>query len=78
MSENFQYTPVPFDQLSPEALQGVIEEFINRDGTDYGYVEFSFEQKCEQLLAQIRTGDAVVVFDHGSQSVSVISKDQLI
>ncbi len=27
---------VPYDQLSPEALQGVIEEFVTRDGTDYG------------------------------------------
>jgi len=27
---------IPVDKLSTEALQGVIEEFISRDGTDYG------------------------------------------
>ena len=30
---------IPYDQLSPEALQGVVEEFVTRDGTDYGEVE---------------------------------------
>jgi len=30
---------VPYNQLSPEALQGVIEEFVTRDGTDYGEIE---------------------------------------
>ncbi|WP_457551673.1 YheU family protein [Desulfobacula sp.] len=26
---------IPYGQLSPEALYGVIEEFVTRDGTDY-------------------------------------------
>ncbi len=24
------------DDLSPEALRGLVEEFVTRDGTDYG------------------------------------------
>jgi uncharacterized protein YheU (UPF0270 family) len=32
---------IPVNKLSPEALQGVIEEFISRDGTDYGEMEVS-------------------------------------
>ena len=39
---------VPYDQLSPEALQGVIEEFVTRDGTDYGEIEVSLETKISQ------------------------------
>ena len=27
---------IPYDQLSTEALNGVIEELVTRDGTDYG------------------------------------------
>jgi len=30
---------IPYDQLSPEALHGVVEEFVTRNGTDYGEVE---------------------------------------
>jgi uncharacterized protein YheU (UPF0270 family) len=32
---------IPVDRLSPEALQGVIEEFVSREGTDYGETEVS-------------------------------------
>jgi len=34
---------IPVNKLSPEALQGVINEFISRDGTDYGEMEVSPE-----------------------------------
>ena len=77
MTDTQDYTPVPFQQLSRDALMGVIEEFVNREGTDYGLVEVSFEVKCEQVMAQIKQGDVVIVFDHDSQSVGVMHKDQL-
>ena len=32
---------IPHDQLSPQALRGLIEEFVTRDGTDYGTTEAS-------------------------------------
>ena len=75
---SFDYTPIPYSQLSQDALYGVIEEFVNREGTDYGHMEFSFEQKCEQLMAQIKSGQAQIIFDHDSQSVSILHKDQLL
>ncbi|NVK36749.1 MAG: YheU family protein [Gammaproteobacteria bacterium] len=77
MSQDYQYTPIPYTQLSAEALQGVIETFINREGTDYGLEEYSFEQKIQQVRAQIESGEAVIVFDHDSQSVGILHKDQL-
>lgn len=30
---------IPYHELSPEALHGVVEEFVTRDGTDYGEIE---------------------------------------
>ncbi|MGR6872832.1 YheU family protein [Pseudomonas sp. HK3] len=77
MSDGFQYTSIDYSQLSQDALDGVIEAFINREGTDYGQQEYSFEQKSQQVLAQIKSGRAVIVFDHDSQSVSILHKDQL-
>ena len=35
---------IPVDKLSAEALRGVIQEFISRDGTDYGEIEASVEK----------------------------------
>jgi uncharacterized protein YheU (UPF0270 family) len=77
MSDEYQYTPIPYAQLSQDALNGVIETFINREGTDYGLEEYSFEQKSQQVMDQLISGEAVIVFDHDSQSVSILHKDQL-
>ncbi|MFY0640171.1 MAG: YheU family protein [Bermanella sp.] len=77
MSDGFQYTSILYSQLSQEALDGVIEDFINREGTDYGLQEYTMDQKRQQVLNQLKSGVAVIVFDHDSQSVSILHKDQL-
>ena len=66
---------VPYDQLSPKALQGVIEEFVTRDGTDYGEIETTLETKISQVLAQLKSGKAVIVFDQGSDTCSILKSD---
>ena len=35
---------IPVDKLSAEALHGIIQEFISRNGTDYGEFEASAEK----------------------------------
>ncbi len=37
---------VPFTALTPEALRGVLESVILREGTDYGEHERTLEDKC--------------------------------
>ncbi len=66
---------VPYDQLSPEALQGVVEEFVTRDGTDYGEVEVSLETKISQVLKQLKSGKAVIVFDQPSGTCTILKSD---
>jgi len=66
---------IPYNQLSPEALQGVIEEFVTRDGTDYGEVEVSMEIKISQVLGQLKSGKAVIVFDQGSETCTILKSD---
>jgi hypothetical protein len=51
------------DDLSPDALRGLVEEFVTRDGTDYGAVERGLGEKIAQVLAQLRSGEARLVFD---------------
>lgn len=66
---------IPHDQLSPEALKGVIEDFVTRDGTDYGGSEVSLETKAMQVMNQFDAGKAVIVFDQKSQTCNVLPKD---
>jgi len=66
---------IPYDQLSPEALHGVVEEFVTRDGTDYGEVEVPLGTKVAQVLAQLKSGKAVIVFDQETESCTVLRSD---
>lgn len=63
---------IPFDQFSPEALHGVVEEFVTRDGTDYGEKEISVDTKIAQVLDQLKSGKAVIVFDQESESCNIL------
>ncbi len=59
------------DDLSPEALRGLVEEFVTRDGTDYGAVERGVEDKIAQVLAQLRSGEARLVFDPETETANI-------
>lgn len=62
---------VPVNRLSPEALQGVIEEFISRDGTDYGEKEVSPETKLKQVKYKLEKGLAVLIFDDETETTNI-------
>lgn len=64
---------VPWEELSPEALRGLVEEYITREGTDYGHREVSLDRKVEQVMTQLRTGEAVVSYDPETESVTIIA-----
>lgn len=66
---------MPYDQLSPEALRNVIEEFLTRDGTDYGKVEVPLRTKVSQVLTHLKSGKVVIVFDSDSQTCTLLDKD---
>lgn len=66
---------IPHEQLSDDALRGLMEEFITREGTDYGW-ETSLERKVEQVKAQIQRGDVAIVFDPATESVSLLTRQQ--
>jgi uncharacterized protein len=67
---------IPYKQLSPEALHGLIEDFVTREGTDYGEQDFSLAQKVQQVEAQITRGDVVVVFDATTETVSLLGRHE--
>ncbi len=68
---------VPYEKLSPEALRGLIEEFVTRPGTDTGYTEGSLEENVEMVMLQLKLGDVLVVYDATMQTANIIPKDKL-
>jgi uncharacterized protein len=68
---------IPYQNLSPEALHGVIEEFVTRDGTDYGLVEATLEQKIKDVWRQVKKGDVLIVYDEATQTTNIMRKEDL-
>lgn len=62
---------VPYGELSPDLLHAVIESFVLREGTDYGEREFTLEDKVTRVISQLKRGEAKIVFDPGSASVTI-------
>lgn len=68
---------IPWQQLSEQALLAIADEFINRDGTDYGEHEVSLEDKVAQVIGQIKSGKVLVLFDPIEETCQLAYKDQV-
>ena len=65
---------IPQDRLSPELLTGIIEEFIQREGTDYGVNEATMDNKIQQVKKQIVRGEVVITFDQETESCNLLTR----
>lgn len=63
---------VPHAELSAEALRGVVEAFVLREGTEYGAHEYALGQKVAQVLEQLERGEAQIVFDPTTESIDIV------
>jgi uncharacterized protein YheU (UPF0270 family) len=62
---------IPHRLLSPDALRGVIEAFVTREGTDYGAHDVPLVTKVAQVRQQLDDGAAVLVYDDATDSVTI-------
>ncbi|HEX6241813.1 MAG TPA: YheU family protein [Polyangiales bacterium] len=72
-----KYVEVPHSALSRTALEGLVEEFITREGTDYGQHEYSLDHKREGVLRQLTRGAVVIVFDLEAEATTLVTREEL-
>lgn len=72
-----KYVEVPAEQLSPDALKGLIESFVLREGTDYGDADYDLEQKVKHVHRQLESGDVAVVFNVELQSADMLTRTEI-
>ncbi|WP_250463245.1 YheU family protein [Microbulbifer litoralis] len=68
---------IPSNQLDPDTLQNLLEEYATRDGTDYGEREVSLGDKVASLRRQLQAGDVVIWFEPGEESVNLVLAEDL-
>jgi len=72
MSEPTEPVVVPYTELAAETLQGVIESFVLREGTDYGDRDYSLQQKVAHVMRQLQRKEAQILFDPNTASIDIV------
>ena len=63
---------IPYQRLGEDILQAIIEEFILREGTDYGVREADFADKVAQVHKQLASGEVVITFDPKTENCTCL------
>jgi uncharacterized protein len=63
---------VPYTELAEDLLHAVVESYVLREGTDYGEKEFSLQEKVAHVISQLKRGEARIVFDPETETVSIV------
>ena len=67
---------IPWDALAPDTLNALVEEFVTRDGTDYGEQEVALERKVLQVINGIKRKEYVIVFDSEQDAAQIVTRQQ--
>jgi uncharacterized protein YheU (UPF0270 family) len=62
---------IPLNTVSEAALAGIVEDFVLREGTDYGPGEHGFASKCAEVRAQLANGEAAINFDPVTGTIDI-------
>jgi uncharacterized protein YheU (UPF0270 family) len=68
---------IPIADLTEDTLLNIIEGFVLREGTEYGEADVSLEEKVQQVLAQLRLDEVLLVYSELHETVNIIPKQQL-
>jgi uncharacterized protein YheU (UPF0270 family) len=67
---------IPLEQINEETLIAIIEDFILREGTDYGEIDANKEDKVAQVKLQLQQGSAVIVYSELHESINILPREQ--
>lgn len=75
MDKDDRFVTIDYRDLSADALRGLVEELITRQGTDYGAEEARFETKVEDVYRRLAADEARIVFDTVDEHASIVSTE---
>lgn len=66
---------VPYTALSEDALRGVIEEYISREGTDYGEFEIDMEAQFTRAMAALKSRRVAILFYPKTEHCQIVDRE---
>lgn len=67
---------IPWNSLSKRALRSLIEEYVSREGTEYGDADVELTTKVEQVQLQLERGEAQITFNPDTESSDITVEHQ--
>jgi uncharacterized protein YheU (UPF0270 family) len=68
---------IPPSEINSYTLQSLIEEFVTRDGTDYGDSEVTLDERVARVMLQLERGEVLIWFDPDTETCTLLTKGQL-
>jgi len=62
---------IPYQQLSPEALNGILEEYATRGGYE---CDMPLERRIEILKKRLKAKELKIVFDPKDEAVNIVRR----
>lgn len=68
---------IPYQSVDSDTLTAMLEEFVTRDGTDYGEFEATLSVRVGQVRHQLESEKAAIVFDADEETFSIVPSEAL-
>lgn len=63
---------IPLERIEPAILQALLADFVSREWSELSDAGFTLEEKIEQVLQQLKAGQARILFDLTSSSWNIV------
>jgi uncharacterized protein YheU (UPF0270 family) len=54
-------------------LNGLVEAFVLREGTDYGHRDIALVEKTRAVRRALQRGDAIIVYDPQTATTNIVT-----
>jgi len=68
---------IPHTEIAADTLQALIEEFVTRDGTDYGEHDVPVATKVQQIMQQLKRKEVFIVYSELDETCTIVTKESL-
>ena len=65
---------IPWQRLPQETLTSILEEYVTREGTEYGLQDYSLAEKVAQIRLQLARGEAIIDFDPDTETCHLMPR----
>ncbi len=64
---------IPYEELRPDTLQSIIEDYVTRQGAVHGHQETPLPDMVHDVMTQLRAGKVVIMFDQAEETCGIFT-----